>query len=131
MATVQFGTISDGTSQVDLSAVTAYDISGNGYPLSTTNGRVLFAAPGWFVAPSSQSTSASTASVDIAITSESDLAAYQFTLTWDAFILTFVSVTNRSLQGSTGRTVFCASPALDANTLTFGCIAAYCCSTRA
>ena len=50
-----------------------------------------------------------------------DLGAYGFELTYDPGVVTFVSVTNGTFLGSTGRTITCAGPVVTAASVAFGC----------
>lgn len=59
--------------------------------------------------------------MDIRVENAVDLGSYDFTLTWDSAVLSFVSATNGSFLGSTGRTVTCPPPATGAGTVTFTC----------
>ena len=71
--------------------------------------------------PQNQTVGSGAVSVDIKISGASDLGGYEFTLTWDGAILSFVSVTNGPFLGSTGRTVTCSAPAVTATSVAFGC----------
>jgi len=50
-----------------------------------------------------------------------NLGAYQFGLTFDPSILSFVRVDNATFLGSTGRSVVCAAPVISANSMQFSC----------
>ena len=74
------------------------------------------------VSPLSRTVSTATASVDIAVADVIDLSSYDFTLAWDSAVLSFTSVSNGTLLGSTGRTVNClAPPTTTATSVTFNC----------
>ncbi len=59
--------------------------------------------------------------MDLKVSSVTDLGAYSFELTYDPAVVTFVSVTNGSFLGSTGRSITCAGPAVTATSVIFGC----------
>ena len=74
-----------------------------------------------FVDPASQTTAGPTVSVDILAEGVTNLGAYNFTVTWDSSILSYISVTNGALLGSSGRSVSCLAPTVGANSVTFAC----------
>ena len=75
------------------------------------------------VDPASQSRLAgSVMTVAIAVDAVTNLGAYEFTLAFDPNVLEFVSVSNGSFLGSSGRAVFCPPPTIGANTIRFGCV---------
>ncbi len=80
--------------------------------------------PNVYVDPASQTTSAATVSVDIDIADAADLGGYSFTVTWDASVLSFVSVNNDAFLGSTGLSVSCDPPTTGANSVSFSCTTA-------
>ncbi|MCI0855325.1 MAG: hypothetical protein J4N98_01445 [Chloroflexi bacterium] len=77
--------------------------------------------PNVFISPSAQITTASTVSVDIRVADAIDLGAYEFTLSWDDAILSFISANDGAFLGSTGRPVICSPPTSGAGTVSFGC----------
>ncbi|MCH8948972.1 MAG: hypothetical protein IIB87_01180, partial [Chloroflexi bacterium] len=60
--------------------------------------------------------------IDIVVDYATNLAAYEFEIQYNPSILTFVSVTNSSFLGSTGRTVICLPPQLGPDTVRYGCV---------
>jgi Cohesin domain len=75
------------------------------------------------VDPASQGQlSGSVVTVAIAVDAVTNLGAYEFTLAFNSDVLEFVSVSNGSFLGSSGRTVFCPPPTIGANTVRFGCV---------
>jgi len=75
------------------------------------------------VDPASQGQlSGSVVTVAIAVDAVTNLGAYEFTLAFNPDVLQLVSVSNGSFLGSSGRTVFCPSPTIGANTVRFGCV---------
>jgi hypothetical protein len=62
--------------------------------------------------------------VNLDVESVNNLGAYEFIIQFDPNIVSYVSVTNGSFLGSTGRVIFCPAPILDAGTATirFGCV---------
>ena len=82
--------------------------------------------PAVSIDPASQTTSDATVSIEVLVADATDLGGYEFTLTWDASLLTFSSISNEAFLGSTGRTVVCSAPRLDVvavalDSITFGC----------
>jgi hypothetical protein len=63
-------------------------------------------------------------SVDVDVENVNNLGAYEFTLRYDPAVVSYVSVSNGSFLGSTGRWVDCVGPILDASagTIRFGCV---------
>jgi hypothetical protein len=59
--------------------------------------------------------------VDVAIDAVTNLGAYELKLAFNPDVLDFVSVSNGSFLGSSGRTVFCPPPTIGANTVQFAC----------
>jgi len=80
-------------------------------------------APKVLVDPPAQSQLVgATFTFNVAVGNIADLAAYEFTLSWDPAVLDFVDVANGSFLASTGRSVFCPSPVVGVNTVRFGCV---------
>ena len=77
--------------------------------------------PNVFVSPFSQITTAATVSVDIRVANVIDLGSYEFTLSWDDAVLSFMGANNGAFLGSTGRSVLCSPPTSGAGTVSFGC----------
>jgi len=73
------------------------------------------------VAPGSWPVNGGNFTVEIRIENVNNLGSYEWQLTYDTDVLAFVSVTNAGFLGSTGRSVFCPSPILDAGSVRFGC----------
>jgi hypothetical protein len=59
---------------------------------------------------------------DIVVDSVTNLGAYEFTLTFDPSLASFVGVTSGTFLGSTGRSVNCLGPFLGAGIVRFGCV---------
>jgi len=59
--------------------------------------------------------------VDVLVENISQLGAYEITLEYDPSVVSFDSLENGSLLGSTGREVSCPSFSTTTNTVTFGC----------
>ncbi|MCH7793040.1 MAG: hypothetical protein IID31_12265, partial [Planctomycetes bacterium] len=75
------------------------------------------------VYPSAQNVSAGTnIVVEIRVDNVASLAAYEFEIQYEPRLLTFVSVTNNSFLGSTGRNVTCLPPQLGLDTVRYGCV---------
>jgi hypothetical protein len=74
--------------------------------------------------PSQSQLTGATFTVDVAVQNITNLAAYEFVLSWDPDVLEFVDVTNGSFLGSTGRPDSCPSATVGANTVHFGCVTA-------
>ncbi|MCI0855877.1 MAG: hypothetical protein J4N98_04250, partial [Chloroflexi bacterium] len=82
--------------------------------------------PAVSIDPASQTTSDATVSIKVLVADATDLGGYDFTLTWPASLLTFISISNEAFVGSTGRTVVCSAPRVDVvavalDSITFGC----------
>ncbi len=156
LATLQFGTLADGTSPVVLADAKVSTTDLGLFDIERTDGSVTVTtpsptpaatdtatptetptpiptatptptgtpAPGVGIVqvnPQNQTVGSGTASVDIEINGVNDLGGYDFTLTWDSALLTFVAVTNGSFLGSTGRTVTCLAPTVTATSVAFSC----------
>jgi hypothetical protein len=73
------------------------------------------------ISPPSQTVGGGTASVDILAEDIADLGSYTFTVTWDDAILSYVSFSNGSLLGSTGRVVTCLPPVATSTSVALSC----------
>ena len=75
------------------------------------------------VSPNSQTLPAGTdVIVEIYVDDVASLAAYEFALAFDSGLLSYVSVTNGTFLGSTGRAVTCLPPILEVGAVRFGCV---------
>jgi hypothetical protein len=73
--------------------------------------------------PASQSRlMGSIVTVGVSADAVTNLGAYEFTLAFNPDVLEFVSVSNGSFLGSTGRPVFCPPPTIGVNTVQFACV---------
>ena len=62
-----------------------------------------------YVDPAAQTVAAgATASVDIRVETQQELAGYGFRIAWDPSVLALISIVNQPFLGSTGRTVACS-----------------------
>jgi hypothetical protein len=59
---------------------------------------------------------------DIVVDGVANLGAYEFTLTFDPSLASFVGVSNGTFLGSTGRAVNCLGPFVGAGSVRFGCV---------
>jgi hypothetical protein len=73
------------------------------------------------VSPASQTVTAGSVSVDIVVEDAQSMGGYSFDLIWDDSVLGFVSFTNGSFLGSTGRTVSCLPPSVGVNSVSVSC----------
>ncbi len=75
------------------------------------------------VIPASQAVATgSTVTVQVMVNNVTNLGAYEFELSFDPAIISYVSVGNGDFLSSTGRTVSCPSPILTAGSVRFGCV---------
>ncbi|MGB2693975.1 MAG: DNRLRE domain-containing protein, partial [Dehalococcoidia bacterium] len=74
-----------------------------------------------YVSPEAQTVTSATATVDIVVEGVKSLGGYTINVSWDPSILAYVSATNGSMLGSTGRTVVCGSPSITADSFTRSC----------
>jgi hypothetical protein len=75
------------------------------------------------IEPASQGRLAgSIVTVAVAVDAVTNLGAYEFKLAFNPAVLDFVSVSNGSFLGSTGRPVFCPPAIIGVNTVQFGCV---------
>ena len=71
--------------------------------------------------PSQTQPEGATFSVSLFVENVTNLASYQFFLTWDSLALELLSVDNGTFLGTSGRSVFCPSALLGVNTVRMGC----------
>ncbi len=75
------------------------------------------------ISPASQTQPSGTdVIVEIYVDDVASLAAYEFELAFDPSVLGYISVTNSSFLGSTGRSVTCLPPILHVGSVRFGCV---------
>jgi hypothetical protein len=72
--------------------------------------------------PSQTQPQGTTFSVSLLVENVTDLASFQFVLTWDNLTLDFLDVENGAFLGSSGRPVFCPPPIVGENTVRMGCV---------
>ncbi len=89
--------------------------------VAATRTPTMLPVPVVFIDPASQTTSDATVSIEVLVADATDLGSYEFTLTWDPSLLTFISIDRDALLGSTGRSVACPAPTVASGSLTFGC----------
>jgi hypothetical protein len=148
LATVTFLAVGPGTSVLDLQNVKLADVEANLMPATEQDGSVtvllgptptptITPTPGPTftptptsvppstivrVSPDAQTTTVGTNfSVDITVEGVTDLASYEWQLTFDPALVAFVEVTNGPFLGSTGRSVFCPPPIITPGSVRFGC----------
>jgi hypothetical protein len=88
---------------------------------STRAGPVLGQAATVRVVPPGSAPLGEDFQVGVNVEGVANLAAYEWTLTYDPALLTFVSVANASFLGSSGRTVNCPPEILEEGKVRFGC----------
>jgi len=138
LATVTFAAAQLGDSALTLDEATLTDPMGQVIPSGRESGSVRVVdrpaptetatstpvpiATAVRVSPASQDvTVGDTFSVDLQVESVSDLGAYQFGLQFDPAVIGYVSVSDGPFLSSTGGSVLCQTPVVNAGVLSFGC----------
>jgi hypothetical protein len=148
LATVSFTALAEGTTALSLQGTTIANIIGTQIP-STLHAGTVTVFPGevptptttpttgptptgtavpatlvWIDPPTQTVAPGASPAIDIHIDNVTGLGSYEWQITYDPAVLSFVSVVDGPFLGSTGRSLFCPDPILDVGSVRFGCVSA-------